>query len=78
MKKRRKYTLFDLCWECGGELLNVQVCDVCLARVRLQYWIKLDIFEETFTLTPGVNFTNILCAAFTLVGPKSAKKILIN
>jgi len=23
---------------------------------------------------PGVNFTNILCAAFTLVGPKSAKR----
>ncbi len=45
--------MFDLCWECGGELLNLQVCDVCLVRVGLQYWIKLDIFEETFTLTPG-------------------------
>jgi len=29
---------------------------------------------EVEVLTPGVNFTNILRAAFTLVGPKSAKR----
>jgi len=27
-------------------------------------------------LTPGVNFTSILCAAFTRIYPKRAKKIL--
>jgi hypothetical protein len=26
-------------------------------------------------LTPGVNYTNVLCAAFTLLDPESVKKI---
>ncbi len=41
----------------------------CSKRIRTK---KLPIVMLV-KLTPGVNFTNILRAAFTLVGPKSAK-----
>jgi len=36
-------------------------------------WLSLQ--SNLFNMAPGVNFINILCTAFTLVDPKSIKKI---
>jgi hypothetical protein len=39
---------------------------------RLTY--KKGKHKMLMNLTPGVNFTNVLCAAFTLVDPESVKR----
>jgi len=60
----------------------VVVVVVCAMTLRYLISSKSDLFIEVKTEegrenrvseTTGVNFTNVLCAAFTLVGPKSAK-----
>jgi len=57
---------------CGA---NEEVSEGKLAWSNLRHFSELSKEETTSNgiKTPGVNFTNVLSAAFTLVGPKSAK-----
>jgi hypothetical protein len=57
----------------SGSLTKCLPCIWVKTTLGILTLFKKNSLFELMLMSPGVNFTNVLRAAFTLIGPKSAK-----